>query len=143
MNLLNETPLLLALKRGHWAVATRLIERGANINFGDAEGHSPLWCAVACHGSNGSPNAGAVPVVRAMLLKGADQTMWCKKHPPVLEIAMSRGDTAMAALLRPFLARDRDANARTEVRIVMSSLDWPSVVVLLPLPHWCVLLSQR
>jgi hypothetical protein len=118
MNLLNETPLLLAIRRGHWGVALRLVERGANCNFADAEKRSPLFAACSL-----GTEAGALPVVRAMLLKGgADQTMWRARASP-LEVATARGDTKMVAVLRPFLTRDRDVALREEQRRAMEALE--------------------
>ena len=118
MNLLNETPLLLAIRRGHWGVALRLVERGANCNFADAEKRSPLFAACTL-----GTEAGALPLVRAMLLQGgADQTMWRARASP-LEVATARGDAKMVAVLRPFLTRDRDVARREEQRRAMEVLE--------------------
>jgi uncharacterized protein len=59
----NVTPLHSALASRRTAVATLLIEKGADVNVRDAEGNTPLHSA-AFHGD--------VPLVQLLLAKGAE-----------------------------------------------------------------------
>ena len=43
------TPMILAIRNGHYDVAAALVEKGANVNAADAAGRTPLYMSVDMH----------------------------------------------------------------------------------------------
>ena len=43
------TPMVLAIRNGHYDVAAALVEKGANVNAADAAGRTPLYMSVDMH----------------------------------------------------------------------------------------------
>lgn len=77
--------LHLAVAQGDAALAARLLERGADPNARDAQGHTPLHAALKLDASRG------MPLLRHLILAGADP-----------EIATANGETPLGlALARP------------------------------------------
>ena len=62
------TPLLVAINKGHFAMAEYLIQRGAEVSQANAAGETPLYQAVAKE---------SLPLVRRLLAAGVDIRVTC------------------------------------------------------------------
>jgi ankyrin repeat protein len=85
-----ESPLLVAINNGQVEVAQYLLEKGADANAADGFGRAPLWSAVdyrnldAAEGSgtNGVNREAVLPLIRALLERGANPNVQTKVEPP-------------------------------------------------------------
>ena len=85
-----ESPLLVAISNGHTELAQILLEQGADPNATDGFGRAPLWSAVdyrnldAAEGSgtNGVNREPVLPLIRALLDRGANANVQTKVEPP-------------------------------------------------------------
>lgn len=85
-----ESPLLVAINNGQIEIAQVLLEKGADPNATDGFGRAPLWSAVdyrnldAAEGSgtNGVDREPVLPLIRALLDRGANPNVQTKVEPP-------------------------------------------------------------
>ena len=85
-----ESPLLVAINNGQVELAQVLLEKGADPNAADGFGRTPLWSAVdyrnldAAEGSgtNGVNREPVLPLIRALLDRGANPNVQTKVEPP-------------------------------------------------------------
>ena len=85
-----ESPLLVAINNGQIELAQALLEQGADPNATDGFGRAPLWSAVdyrnldAAEGSgtNGVDREPVLPLIRALLDRGANPNVQTKVEPP-------------------------------------------------------------
>ena len=85
-----ESPLLVAINNGQTELAQVLLEQGADPNATDGFGRAPLWSAVdyrnldAAEGSgtNGVNRELVLPLIRALLDRGANPNVQTKVEPP-------------------------------------------------------------
>jgi ankyrin repeat protein len=85
-----ESPLLVAINNGQIELAQALLEQGADPNATDGFGRAPLWSAVdyrnldAAEGSgtNGVDRQPVLPLIRALLDRGANPNVQTKVEPP-------------------------------------------------------------
>jgi uncharacterized protein len=85
-----ESPLLVAINNGQIEVAQVLLEKGADPNAIDGFGRAPLWSAVdyrnldAAEGSgtNGVDRGPVLPLIRALLDRGANPNVQTKVEAP-------------------------------------------------------------
>ena len=105
----NQTPLMVAVKKGHISVATFLIERGADVDLQDENGNTALHHAL--YGSDVS-----CEILSCLIGRGADVNGVNKvKHTPLM-IAAKRGHLNALTLLIKHGAHDvdlQDKNGKT------------------------------
>ncbi|MCU1335726.1 MAG: hypothetical protein JWO19_1307 [Bryobacterales bacterium] len=85
-----ESPLLIAILNGQIEVAQYLLDKGANPNATDGFGRAPLWSAVdyrnldaaEASGTNGVNREPVLPLIRALLERGANPNVQTKVEPP-------------------------------------------------------------
>jgi ankyrin repeat protein len=89
-NALTNTPLHAAVAGAHADLPLMLIERGADVNAGDAGRHTPLHIAA---------EAGYLPIVKALLARGADAHAVDAEDRTPLSRAAARNHTAIVDLI--------------------------------------------
>jgi uncharacterized protein len=91
-----ETPLLRTVKARRLRLVSWLIENGANINFRDARGYTPLHHAVK--------GTHTLAQVEDLLRHGADPGVKAKDGNTPISLAQAAGKTKLANLLKSFPA---------------------------------------
>lgn len=113
------TSLLIAIINGHYDVAYRLIEAGANVNLSDDTNRSPLYAAVDFNimpeSNRPAPEVlgdqhTAFELIAALLAKGADVNVRLNQQAPY-RLKLDRGtDTMLIAGTTPFLRAAKSAD---------------------------------
>jgi len=84
------SPLLLAIVNGQTEIAKLLVEKNADVNATDGFGRAPLWSAVDMRNmdladasqSNGVVREPVLPLIQALLDRGADVNARLTREPP-------------------------------------------------------------
>jgi len=92
-NRFEQTPLMFAVVLNDPAAAALLLDAGADVNARDAAGRSVLINAVLA-------STERTPVVQALTRAGADVNATDNEGRTALALAMKKGDTAIAQLLK-------------------------------------------
>jgi ankyrin repeat protein len=111
-----KSPLSMAARSGHVEIVALLISAGANVNFLDAFGATPLMNAVI---SEHVPDEDVIAIVRNLLHVGADAqvtTTFGADSMTVLEVAMGRRNIELIQLLLDGGARITESAFLTAVR---------------------------
>lgn len=111
-----KSPLSMAARSGHVEIVALLISAGANVNFSDAFGATPLMIAVI---SERVPDEDVIAIVRNLLHVGADAqatTTLGANSITVLEVAMRRRNIELIQLLLDGGARITDSAFLTAAR---------------------------
>jgi ankyrin repeat protein len=90
-NLQKVSPLNSAVAAGHLEIARLLIQRGADVNAPQQAGYTPLIAAAA---------AGQVEMVKNLLSAGADPSARLDDGRTALDLAVEKGLTSVAELLK-------------------------------------------
>jgi hypothetical protein len=91
------TALYAAIDMGHIDIVNLLLEQGANVNYQDARGTTPLMAA--------GETCGPYPtLVRVLLAKGADERLKNKKGLNATEILQKAGGTGFIPILEKEIA---------------------------------------
>lgn len=89
-----ETPLLMAIKKGHYAVAAELIANGVSLNFRDKSGHTALHIAI---------NTGNIELTKIITAKmaadGISPDLVKENVISPMELAITKGDFNSVKLL--------------------------------------------
>lgn len=111
--------LLIAIINGHYDVAYKLAEAGANVNVNDDTNRSPLYAAVDFNimreSNRPSPDVftndhTAFDLIGLLLAKGADVNVQLSKAPP-FRLKLDRGtDSMLVAGTTPFLRAAKSAD---------------------------------
>ena len=107
------TALIVALQNGDAAIATRLIERGADVDLANAKGWSPLFLAVKARTRETGtvPNpiidpAALMTVIRLIVEKGADVNVRTKTRSEAYGATAWLRDAGATPLLRAAYCAD-------------------------------------
>lgn len=94
----DQTPLMLAARRGSWPTVQVLLAHGADVNWGGNDWSvSPLMCAV---------EGGNEDIVRALIARGADVNASDGSAETPLSLAREHHRAALVALLKRAGATD-------------------------------------
>ena len=88
------TPLMVAIQEGFLAVVTRLLERGADVNFATSDGYTPLHLAAHPWWSEN------IEIVEILLAQGADKTVRNDADDCPYDLAQRAGNLSTAELLK-------------------------------------------
>eukprot|EP00919_Chromeraceae_sp_WS-2016_P078253 GHVR01185308.1.p1 GENE.GHVR01185308.1~~GHVR01185308.1.p1 ORF type:complete len:144 (+),score=6.42 GHVR01185308.1:273-704(+) len=102
-----DTPLILASRKGLTDIARLLIDKGADVNVQDKDEDTPLILAT---------NKGLTDIVRLLIDKGADVNVQAKDEDTPLILASRKGLTDIARFL---IDKGAEVNAVEIVGIVV------------------------
>ena len=122
------TPLIAALRGGHYVIADLLIEAGADLNLGDRDGTSPLM--TAC-------KMGAFSLTETMIKKGVDTSIVDKNGFNALMYAAESGSEDIVRMLLDITSQSVGVNqkakrdGRTALILAASQAKWGTAKILI------------